>query len=67
MKTPHEDLSDLIAVHGIPKTVEPMPDWLGEFLERQQAWLAKPEYVIEWLKRPEKWMLGERFSMADVA
>ena len=65
MKTACEELSDLIAIHGIPETVAPMPEWLGAFLKQHQVWFAEPDYVIEWLKRPEKWMLGERFRMVD--
>jgi hypothetical protein len=65
VKTPCEDLADLTAVHGIPETMEPMPEWRGAFLDRHQVWFAKPEYVIDWLKRPGKWMLGEQFSMDD--
>jgi hypothetical protein len=63
MKTPFEKLSGLVERHAIPSSVNSMPEWLEAILAKHQICFAKAEHVIDWLKEPAKWMLGERFEM----
>jgi hypothetical protein len=63
VKTPNDELREFVDAHGIPESADNLHPWLAAFLKTHEIRFAKPEYLLDWLREPERWMLGEPFTL----